>query len=73
MTQCFSHRVYSSLKTLFWALFGIIELDDFDAIDQDWETVIGLILVALWLVLSVIALLNLLIALISNSFQKVQV
>ena len=37
------------------------------------EEAVGITILALWLVLAVIVLLNMLIALISNSFQRVQV
>ena len=65
-------RMWPSVKILFWALFGLIELDSFEA-ESDTETAVGTALLALWLVLAVIVLLNMLIALISNAFQRVQV
>ena len=61
-----------SLTILFWSLFGLVDLNSFEA-EQSTETAIGLILLALWLILAVIVLLNMLIALISNTFQSVQV
>eukprot|EP00118_Oscarella_pearsei_P023981 m.294767 g.294767 ORF g.294767 m.294767 type:complete len:999 (+) comp40755_c0_seq55:585-3581(+) len=64
--------VFSSLTTLFWALFGLVDLDDFSAENQSYETTVGMILLALWLLIAVIILLNMLIALISNVFQKIQ-
>ena len=64
--------MWPSVKILFWALFGLIELESFKA-EQGAETSVGMILLALWLVLAVIVLLNMLIALISNAFQRVQV
>ncbi|XP_065839479.1 short transient receptor potential channel 4-like isoform X4 [Oscarella lobularis] len=63
--------MWPSVKILFWALFGLIELDSFEA-ESDTETAVGTALLALWLVLAVIVLLNMLIALISNAFQRVQ-
>ena len=57
---------------LFWSLFGLIELSSFEA-ERGVETAVGTGLLALWLVLAVIVLLNMLIALISDAFQKVQV
>ena len=65
-------RMWPSLKILFWSLFGMIELSSFEA-ERDLETAVGTGLLALWLVLAVIVLLNMLIALISDAFQKVQV
>ena len=64
--------MWPSLKILFWSLFGMIELSSFEA-ERDLETGVGTVLLALWLVLAVIVLLNMLIALISDAFQKVQV
>ena len=57
---------------LFWSLFGLIELSSFEA-ERRVETAVGTGLLALWLVLAVIVLLNMLIALISDAFQRVQV
>ena len=68
----FFSRMWPSLKILFWSLFGMIDLSSFEA-ERDLETAVGTILLALWLVLAVIVLLNMLIALISDAFQKVQV
>ena len=64
--------MWPSVKILFWSLFGLIDLESFEA-DQVAETAVGMIILALWLVLAVIVLLNMLIALISNAFQRVQV
>ena len=64
--------MWPSVKILFWALFGLIELESFKA-ERGAETSVGMTLLALWLVLAVIVLLNMLIALISNAFQRVQV
>eukprot|EP00118_Oscarella_pearsei_P023161 m.273528 g.273528 ORF g.273528 m.273528 type:complete len:542 (+) comp40578_c0_seq7:67-1692(+) len=64
--------VWASLKTLFWALFGLIDVDNFD-VGKSAETAMGQIFLAFWLGSAVIVLLNMLIALISNAFQRVQV
>ncbi|XP_065838952.1 short transient receptor potential channel 4-like isoform X2 [Oscarella lobularis] len=63
--------MWPSVKILFWSLFGLIDLESFEA-DRGAETAVGMTLLALWLVLAVIVLLNMLIALISNAFQRVQ-
>ena len=67
----FGFRMWSSIKTLFWALFGEFDVSSFEA--EPPEEAVGITILALWLVLAVIVLLNMLIALISNSFQRVQV
>ena len=64
-------RMMSSIKTLFWSLFGEFDMTRFEA--EPLEEAVGTIILALWLVLAVIVLLNMLIALISNGFQRVQV
>ena len=64
-------RMLSSIKTLFWSLFGEFDPSSFEA--EPLEEAVGMTILALWLVLAVIVLLNMLIALISNSFQRVQV
>ena len=64
-------RMMSSIKTLFWSLFGEFDLSSFEA--EPLEEAVGMTILALWLVLAVIVLLNMSIALISNGFQRVQV
>ena len=63
--------MWPSIKTLFWSLFGEFDLSSFEA--EPPEEAVGLALFAVWLVLAVIVLLNMLIALISNAFQRIQV
>ena len=61
---------------MFWALFGFTDDTFFKTgsdVEDSAEVVIGTALFALWLIIAIIVLLNMLIALISNSFQKVQV
>lgn len=70
------HRLWSSLRHLYWALFGLIDLEDFsnsNSYDRDSETAVGKIILALWLLLSVIILLNMLIALVTKAFEDTQV
>ena len=65
-------RVPASLVSLVWATFGMVSPDDFEG-QQQIETVIGKTLLGLWLVASVVVLINMLIAIITTSFQTVQV
>jgi ankyrin repeat protein len=64
-----------TLKTMFWALFGFTDdtfFKDGTDLEDSAEVVVGTTLFALWLIIAIIVLLNMLIALISNSFQNVQ-
>ena len=65
-----------SLKTMFWALFGLTDATSFkhgsDSEDAA-EVVVSTALFALWLIIAMIVLLNMLIALISHSLLKVKV
>lgn len=67
--------IFNSLQTLFWGLFGIIDLSEFEIRGTDHkpaETVVGTLILAAWMVAALIVMLNLLIALISSSFENVQ-
>eukprot|EP00118_Oscarella_pearsei_P007422 m.36347 g.36347 ORF g.36347 m.36347 type:complete len:1116 (+) comp32242_c0_seq1:411-3758(+) len=74
-TTTFIHNdvdgLWRSLRSLFWALFGLVEKESFEQALLP-EAIVGTLLLAVWLVVSVIVLLNMLIALISNSFQRVE-
>jgi hypothetical protein len=66
--------VWRSVQTLYWSLFGQLNLEElnseYDVLSP--ESVIGLILVAIWLLASVIVLLSMLIALINEAFDRVK-
>jgi hypothetical protein len=64
-----------SLKSMFWVLFGFTDDTYFKTgsdVESSAENVVGTTLFALWCVTAIIILLNMLIALINNSFQKIQ-
>ncbi|XP_062507050.1 transient-receptor-potential-like protein [Corticium candelabrum] len=61
----------SSFSSLFYASFGLIDVDDFTTV-TDLESVIGKLLLNLWLLVGVVVLVNLLVAIVTNAFQKVQ-
>ena len=67
-------RFWPSLQTMYWSLFGQANLEElhseFDVLSP--ESAIGLILFAFWLLSSVIILLNMLIALINEAFDRVK-
>ena len=59
---------------MYWSLYGQIDYRDLDS-EHDAlypEAVFGLILFALWSLVSVIVLLNMLIALIDEAFDRVK-
>ena len=60
------------MKHLFWSLLGLAELDSLDSIDHTSVT-IAHFLYGVFLVLGVILLVNMMIALLNNTYEKVQV
>ena len=70
--QLFVFSLFSSVVSLFWALFGLIELRDFQTSAGE-ETTLLLIFVAVWLLLAAVILLNMLIGLVTIVFQNIYV
>lgn len=64
--------LWSTIVNLFWALFGLIESDVFEESGSS-ETAVATLILAIWLVLAVVILLNMLIALITDSFEGIKV
>ncbi|XP_068741984.1 uncharacterized protein [Montipora capricornis] len=62
---------WTVVKHLCWSLLGMSELDPLDSVDHTSETIAGF-LFGLFLVLGVILLINMMIALLSNTYQTVQ-
>ena len=60
------------IKHLFWSLLGLAELNPLDSIDRTSVT-IAHFLYGVFLVLGVILLVNMMIALLNNTYEKVQV
>ena len=69
---CF--RVWPTLQTMYWSLYGQVNYQDLDNGHDVLrpETIFGLILFAVWCLVSIIVLLNMLIALIDEAFDKVK-
>ncbi|XP_067141263.1 short transient receptor potential channel 4-like [Centruroides vittatus] len=76
--------LFSSMKTLFWALFGLIDLDSIEVVvgskigapsnevnHHTFTQTIGTLLFGGYHVLMIIIFINLLIAILTNTFQKV--
>ena len=67
-------RIEGVFGTLFWALFGHVELSTFKTSDHAQITeVTGHLLFATYSLASVLVALNLLIAMLSNTYKKVDV
>ena len=62
---------------LFWALFGLIDTDVFEdcpsADCTSADSTVATVILALWLVVAVVILLNMLIALVTDAFSQVKV
>ena len=59
-------------KLLTWSLLGIAELDPLDSVDSTSEIIVHF-LFGTFLVVGVILLVNMMIAILSNTYQRVQV
>ena len=59
-------------KLLTWSLLGIAELDPLDSVDST-SVIIAHLLFGTFLVLGVILLVNMMIAILSNTYQRVEV
>lgn len=67
-------RIEGTFSTLFWALFGHVDMSTFNTSDQAQITeVTGHLLFATYSLASVLVALNLLIAMLSNTYKKVDV
>ena len=75
MVNFFSKLLYSwwtIARHLIWSLLGIVELDPLESIDKPSVTV-GYALYGAFLIMGVILLINMMIALLSNTYTRVQV
>ena len=60
------------MKHLTWSLLGIVELDPLDSVDIASVTLVHFLFGA-FLIVGVIVLVNMMIALLSNTYQRVEV
>lgn len=66
--------LFKSYVTLFWSLFGLTQLSTVREGDmQAFTKVIGEYLLMVYHAMAVIVLINMLIAMMSNSFQEIEV
>ncbi|XP_022708485.1 transient receptor potential-gamma protein-like [Varroa jacobsoni] len=73
---CFTWRRFSNLfessQTLFWASFGLIDLNNFELVGiQSYTRFWGLLMFGCYCVINVVVLLNLLIAMMNHSYQMI--
>ncbi|OAF64131.1 hypothetical protein A3Q56_08140 [Intoshia linei] len=62
------------LEMLFFSLFGLIEPENLPPLHRnpDWSTILTKVMFGLYLIISLIVLVNLLIALLSDTYQRIQ-
>ncbi|KAH8024947.1 hypothetical protein HPB51_002361 [Rhipicephalus microplus] len=66
--------LFESSQTLFWASFGLIDLDNFELSGiQSYTRFWGLLMFGSYCVINVVVLLNLLIAMMNHSYQMISV
>lgn len=66
--------LFESSQSLFWASFGMIDLEDFELTGiKSYTRFWGLLMFGSYSVINVIVLLNLLIAMMSNSYAMIDV
>ncbi|XP_055340739.1 transient receptor potential-gamma protein-like isoform X2 [Paramacrobiotus metropolitanus] len=65
-------NLWETLQTLIWAIFGLIDLDHLDLKeDHSYTEFVGRLMFGTYSVISIIVLLNMLIAMMSNSYQLI--
>lgn len=74
MDWIFLSSLFESLQTLFWGTFSLIDLQTFQIYKQHTFTMfIGLLMFGVYSSIMIIVLLNMLIAMMSNSYQYIAV
>ncbi|UYV75645.1 TRPC1 [Cordylochernes scorpioides] len=67
-------NLFETSQTLFWASFGLIDLDSFELTGiQEYTRFWGMLMFGSYSVINIVVLLNLLVAMMSNSFQAISV
>lgn len=66
--------LWETCQTLFWAIFGLIDLDNFELTGiKEFTRFFGLLMFGSFSVINIIVLLNLLIAMMNHSYQLISV
>merc|ERR1719471_2333261 len=78
INHCLAYRKFANLwetsQTLFWAAFGLIDLDNFELAGiKEFTRFWGLIMFGSFSLINIIVLLNLLIAMMNHSYQLISV
>merc|ERR550534_464796 len=78
INHCLAYRKFANLwetsQTLFWASFGLIDLDNFELSGiKEFTRFWGLIMFGTFSIINIIVLLNLLIAMMNHSYQLISV
>jgi len=78
INHCLAYRKFANLwetsQTLFWAAFGLIDLDNFELTGiKEFTRFWGLIMFGSFSLINIIVLLNLLIAMMNHSYQLISV
>lgn len=74
LSLCLFCSLFESSQSLFWASFGMIDLEDFELTGiKSYTRFWGLLMFGSYSVINVIVLLNLLIAMMSNSYAMIDV
>lgn len=67
--------LFEALQTLFWGTFGLVEKDRLDSLyrKHTFTMFIGLLMFGVYCSIMIIVLINMLIAMMSNSYQIIAV
>lgn len=70
----FAGSLFETIQTLFWAVFGLVDLDSFEldgikVFTRFW----GMLMFGTYSVINIVVLLNLLIAMMNHSYQLISV
>lgn len=71
---CFVYSLFETIQTLFWAAFGLVDLDNFELAGiKSFTRFWGMLMFGCYSVISIVVLLNLLIAMMNHSYQLISV
>jgi len=66
--------VFEAMQTLFWTVMGQTDMKQFDLYDIDYYTKLAAkTILGIYAVITIVVLLNLLIAMLNNSYQLISV
>ena len=72
MSSLYTYSLYKASTHLIWSVFGLSDLEKMESQEQLSSTVVA-ILYVIFLIFSVIMLVNMLVALLTNTYDKVEV